>query len=73
MTESHVQDPQTAAVALAAIRDAIERRRPLLAAAAAPELTAAMIDTASATSEFTAILLQLSHGFRRVPAGDRDA
>jgi hypothetical protein len=48
-------------VALAAIRDAIERCRPLLAAAAAaPELTAAMLDTASATSEFTAILLQLT-------------
>jgi hypothetical protein len=59
MTDPNNQDPQMATVALAAVREAVERCRPLLADPD-PELVAAMLDTASATSELTVILLQLS-------------
>jgi hypothetical protein len=59
MTDPHIQDPQMVVDALAAVRDAVERCRPLLADPD-PELVAAMLDTALATSELTVILLQVS-------------
>lgn len=58
-------DPQVAVTdALAALREAVERCRPLLAEPGS-ELAPAMLGAASMTSEITVILLQLS-----VPSAD---
>lgn len=57
MTNPSPQDPQLLTDALAAIRDAIERCRPLLINTKRAPL-AVMLDTATATSDITSILLQ---------------
>jgi hypothetical protein len=59
MADPQSQDPQALADALTAIRDAVERCRPLLIDID-PALVATMLDTATATSEITVILLQES-------------
>jgi hypothetical protein len=59
MTDPKTQDPQSLADALTAIRDAADRCRPLLIDID-PALVATMLDTATATSEITMILLQQS-------------
>jgi hypothetical protein len=59
MADPQIQDPQALADALTAIRDAVEHCRPLLVDID-PALVAATLDTATATSEITVVLLQES-------------
>jgi hypothetical protein len=59
MADPESQDPQALADALTAISDAVEYCRPLLIDID-PAPIAAMLDTATATSEITVILLQQS-------------
>lgn len=56
MTNSQPQDPQALTDGLAAVRDAIEHCRPLLIGTK-PGPVAVMVDTATATSDLTSMLL----------------
>jgi hypothetical protein len=66
MTHPHSRDPQPLVDALTTVRNAVRSCRPLLADAD-PAVLAAMLDTATETSEITVILLQES-----VPPADDD-
>lgn len=66
MTDTQFQDPHSLTGALTAIRDAIGCCRPLLGNAD-PAVVAAVLDTAAATSEITALLLQ-----QAMPPADDD-
>ena len=59
MDHPNDQDPQTLVDVLTAVRDAAGRCHPLLADTS-PAAVAAMLDTATATSEITVLLLRKS-------------